>query len=572
MFAAARRRKSSTTTQLSETELEIAHIWAKLIPGLIPRTVQPSDSFFDFGGNSFSAQQLPFYIRRSRGVDISISTIYDQPTLAAMAHYVESQSEDGADHGTSHNKHGFNGVHADHANGVKLSSYADDAESLKSELPPQFPTPSILSGDEAHVVLLTGATGFLGAYVLKDILSRGSLVSKVLALVRAKDHLQAAARLENTCRAYGVWDKGWLDRIECLVGDLVQPQLGLPDEHWQELSQKVDVVVHNGANVHWIQPYTTLKGPNVMGTIQAIRLCAVGRAKQFAFVSSTAVLDADAFVHKSEASINAGGEGITENDDLADSRSTLSTGYGQSKWVSEYLIREAGRRGLCGWIVRPGYVLGDSKSGITNTDDFLIRMLKGCIQLGSRPNINNSVNMVPVDHVARVVAACAFNKIGKGIQVAHVTAHPRLRLNQFLAVLQTYGYAIPVVDYIPWTRALEDYVGQAITGDQFALMSLFTFVVNDLPSNTRAPELDDTNAEAVLYDDSKWTGEDVSEGSAVTKNTIGLYLAYLVSIGFLPRPDLDKHINGITKALPRVKVTEDQKSHLVNVGGRGTLV
>ena len=68
---------------------------------------------------------------------------------------------------------------------------------------------------------------------------------------------------------------------------------------------------------------------------------------------------------------------ISEDDDLQGSRIGLGTGYGASKWVSEQLVREAGRRGLTGSIVRPGYVLGDTVNGICNTDDFLIRMLKG---------------------------------------------------------------------------------------------------------------------------------------------------------------------------------------------------
>jgi L-2-aminoadipate reductase len=206
-------------------------------------------------------------------------------------------------------------------------------------------------------------------------------------------------------------------------------------------------------------------------------------------------------------------------------------------------------------------------AAVTNTDDFLVRMMKGCIQLASRPNINNTVNMVPVDHVARVVAACAFRPSISPLGVAHVTGHPRLRFNQFLAALETYGYDVPLSDYIPWTGALENYVNnvRSNSNSQLALMPLFTFVANDLPSNTRAPELDDTNAERALYADQDWTGEDVSEGSGVTKNTIGLYLAYLVAIGFLPPPSSTP-----MKALPRVTITDQQKEALFSVGGRGT--
>lgn len=99
-----------------------------------------------------------------------------------------------------------------------------------------------------------------------------------------------------------------------------------------------------------------------------------------------------------------------------------------------------------------------SASTATNTDDFLIRMLKGCIQLNARPNINNTVNMVPVDHVARVVIASAFQPPCKPIGVAQVTGHPRLRFNQFLGALQLYGYNVPQVDYVPWSLSLEQYV------------------------------------------------------------------------------------------------------------------
>ena len=95
---------------------------------------------------------------------------------------------------------------------------------------------------------------------------------------------------------------------------------------------------------------------------------------------------------------------------------------------------------------------------VTNTDDFLIRMLKGCVQLGSRPDIINTVNMVPVDHVARLVVACALHPPVSPLGVAQVTSHPRLKLNEFLGCLETYGYNVPNEGYEDWTAQLEDYV------------------------------------------------------------------------------------------------------------------
>lgn len=106
------------------------------------------------------------------------------------------------------------------------------------------------------------------------------------------------------------------------------------------------------------QPDDALKPANVLSTLSAMALCAAGKPKTFTFISSTSVLDTDHYIQMSE-----GGTPVPESDDLEGSRKNLSTGYGQSKWVSEYLVRQAGKRGLKGTIVRPGYVTGDSVSG-----------------------------------------------------------------------------------------------------------------------------------------------------------------------------------------------------------------
>lgn len=88
------------------------------------------------------------------------------------------------------------------------------------------------------------------------------------------------------------------------------------------------------------------------------------RAKHVCFISSTSALDTPHYVSLSERlTASHSPTGILESDELDGAQQGLSTGYGQSKWVGEYLMREAGRRGLSGVIVRPGYVLGGSKHG-----------------------------------------------------------------------------------------------------------------------------------------------------------------------------------------------------------------
>lgn len=245
-----------------------------------------------------------------------------------------------------------------------------------------------------------------------------------------------------------------------MTGNLGDPRLGLSESTWDKLAQEVNVVIHNGALVHWVYPYSNLKPANVQGTLDILALCATGIPKRLSFVSSTSVLDTPYFVKLSAESVAKGGSGVLESDDLSGSSTGLGTGYGQSKWVAEYLVRAAGARGLRGTVVRPGYVTGDKATGVTNTDDFLIRMTKGCIQLGCRPRIANTVNMVPVNHVARVVVASALSPPQAPLGVAQVTSHPRLTFSQYLATLQTFGYDVPEVEYSVWKKKLEDYAAQ----------------------------------------------------------------------------------------------------------------
>jgi L-aminoadipate-semialdehyde dehydrogenase len=371
-----------------------------------------------------------------------MSIIFQNPTLKTFAAQIERRTS------------ATNGEVNGHADAVE--DYAADAKNLAKTLPASFPSAdSKITSSTPLTVFLTGATGFLGAYLLRDLLTRTSPPIKVIAHVRSVDSAAALHRVTQSCQAYGVWDPSWTSRITCVTGNLGGHHLGLSESAWDRHAREVDIVIHNGAMVHWVYPYSNLKPANVQGTLDILALCATGKPKHLSFVSSTSVLDTPHFVKQSQ-----GGNEVSEDDDLSGSATGLGTGYGQSKWVAEYLVRAAGACGLRGTIVRPGYVTGDKTSGVTNTDDFLIRMAKGCVQLGCRPKITNTVNMVPVNHVARVVVAAALSPPKTPLGVAQVTSHPRLTFSEYLATLQTYGYDVPEVEYSVWKKKLEDYAAQ----------------------------------------------------------------------------------------------------------------
>ena len=544
---------------MTETERTVASHWARLIGGLNPKTISPQNDFFDLGGHSLLAQQMLLVVRKAMGANVSINTLYENPSLAGFSAQVDRKLRVAS--GATEEPDAKDG---------EDPAYAKSLDELTQQLPTSFQSadPATIRARTNPTIFLTGATGFLGAYLIKDILERTSREVTLIAHVRsAKEPKAALERLRRSLEGYGMWRDGWSTRLSCVVGDLMQPQLGIDASSWKMLSEKVDMVIHNGAMVHWVKRYQDMMAANVISTMDALRLCNEGKPKTFTFVSSTSVLDTDHYVNLSVQQTSTGQGAVPEADDMMGSRTGLTTGYGQTKWVSEQLVREAGRRGLRGSVVRPGYILGDSETGVCNTDDFLIRMLKGCIQLAVRPRIINTVNAVPVNHVARVVVAAALNPLADGVHVVHVTGHPRLRMSEYLSLLEYYGFKVPEVSYADWKAELENYVsagGQEKDQEQHALMPLYHMCVNDLPATTRAPELDDRNTVEILKEDAEnWTGIDESGGYGIGREDVGKYLRYLAETGFVGWP------TGKGRPLPEVHLSKAQLEAVGAVGGRG---
>jgi L-aminoadipate-semialdehyde dehydrogenase len=441
-------------------------------------------------------------------------------------------------------------------------SYAADAQELLSQLPDYIPQAPVNWDytERPPTVLLTGATGFLGSYILRELLE-GPAKARVIVHVRAEDAEAGLSRVESTAAAYGLWSPEWSSRIEAVVGDISKPSLGVSQDTWNRLSDSVNLIIHNGAHVNWMLPYSSLRAANVLSTLECIRLCAEGKPKRLSFVSSTSTLDTQHYVQLSRDVET----GVLETDDLQGSRKGLETGYGQSKWASEYIIRNAGVRGLTGAIVRPGYVTGDPTSGISVTDDFLVRLWKGCLQVGARPDITNTVNAVPVSQVSRIVVAAGLllpTVTGQSLSVAQVTSHPRLKLNEWIGALEHYGYHTPLVPYQDWRTKVVRYVEDK-ANEEHALLPLFHFVTGDLPANTIAPEMDDSQATAALELYDKRTNSGAPDKPlAVNIRTIGVYLAYLVAVGFLPAP-----VENGEQELPEVDASRLQAVK-VALGGR----
>ncbi|PGH27777.1 L-aminoadipate-semialdehyde dehydrogenase [Polytolypa hystricis UAMH7299] len=542
------RRASQVAAAMTDTQKAVAKIWGETLPNITARMLLPNSNFFDEGGHSILAQQMLFKVRRTwKDIDLPMSAIFQSQTLEAFAAEIDRALDP-------------TGLRLDAmpmSGNIEDQAYAADAGDLAKELPSSIP--SVNSDAKSSTVFLTGATGFLGSYLLRDLLNDNL---RVIAHVRGKDSASALERIESISKAYGLWSEDWRSRLDAVVGDISKPSLGLSREDWERVANEADTIVHNGAFVNWMLPYSSLRASNVLSTMDCISLCSSGKPKRLAFVSSTSTLDTDYYVKLSQESIAAGGTGVQESDDLEGSRKGLATGYGQSKWASEYVVREAGKRGLAGAVIRPGYITGDPETGVSITDDFLVRVWKGCLQLGACPEITNTLNQVPVTQVARIVVAAATHPPVSPLGVVQVTSHPRLKFNEYTRALETYGYTVPQVPYETWSATLKEYVVDTNKEDH-ALLPLFHLVAGDLPANSIAPELDDRNAAAALRAAGAQEEDPLAAG-ALTIDTIGRYLAFLVAVGFLPPPPQKGE-----RELPSGSLSAERIAAMANLGGRG---
>jgi len=296
-------------------------------------------------------------------------------------------------------------------------------------------------------VFLTGATGFLGGFLLHSLLERTT--ATVHCLVRAKDGPTALQRIERGLREAGLWHPSMQERLRPVVGDLSLPQFGLSRSEFERLCAAADAIYHNGASVDFVAPYLSVREVNVRSTVECLRLACLGAPKRVHFVSSLAVF-------------NCSGRHLFQclgEEQVLDDPNRLFGGYPQSKWVGEALVREAGRRGLPVSVYRPGLVTGHSRTGHFNQDDFLCRFLKGCLQLGAFPDLEFDLDMTPVDYVAEALVHLSLRPDAAG-QTFHLANPAPLSYRALLDWLWDFGYPVRRPPYEEWQRELQESVDE----------------------------------------------------------------------------------------------------------------
>jgi long-chain acyl-CoA synthetase len=260
------------------------------------------------------------------------------------------------------------------------------------------------------VILLTGASGFLGALGARRLVARTD--HEVVALVRAPDAQEATSRLT---RAWWDWPELAAGiaggRIQAVAGDVREPGLGLGPADRQRLARRVTHIVHAAADLRVTAPLAELRRTNVTGVAHLLELASAAQRDH----------GLTRLTHVSTAYVAGLRPGEVAEDDLT-GRYGFANGYERSKYEGERLARAASAA-LPVTVVRPAMIVGDSRTGAVRTFNTvyapLRRYLMGRRLLPVGPGLR--VNIVPVDWVADAIVRLTFDPAAEG-RTVHLTA------------------------------------------------------------------------------------------------------------------------------------------------------
>jgi amino acid adenylation domain-containing protein/thioester reductase-like protein len=441
-----------------EIETIVAEIWAELLK---VERVGRQDNFFALGGHSLLVVQTTARLRKSLGVEVRVDALFARPVLSDFARGVESSRNGGV----------LATMRADGTEYLPTVIRDLGAEAiLDASIVPRSQTPA---ATPAENVFLTGASGFLGCFLLAELLNRTQ--STVYCLVRSSTNEDGMARIRAKLKSYDLWDAATSARIVAVPGDLSKPLLGLSVKQFEMMADVVDAVYHSAAIVHAVYSYDLIKAANVLGTQEIIRMACRGRRKVLHHISTISVfpplLDADEV-------------GPVTEDALFERWQNLSTGYAQSKWVAEKLVRMAGSRGVPIAIYRPSFISGSPLSGAGNPSDFLSRFIFACLQLGFAPDLDDidiGINMLPVDYTSRGIVALSLREDVLGRCFNFVNDKP-MRLSKVSEFILSWGRK----SGFPMQRvSFESWLAGCNASEDLKMLQVF-FPEQALPTNAVA--------------------------------------------------------------------------------------
>jgi amino acid adenylation domain-containing protein/thioester reductase-like protein len=444
LLALSRTDQPQAAEKLTGSRQTIAAIWCRLLG---TENIRAEDNFFDIGGHSLLAAKLATAIDQQIGVKVYVRDIYEYPTINRLAQALDERSG-----------HALPTVDSEPVRALQDDVWLPADITIN----PQYDAGQISS---PRAILLTGATGFIGAHLLAELLA--TTRAEVYCLVRERGRISPQRRLDEILTRYQIaLSAEQRGRIHLVPGDVAEPDFALSPERYRELSQRVDIIYHSASAVNFIQPYSYMKRDNVQGLREIIRFAAHQRTKPLMLMSTISVY--------SWGHLHTGKRVMLESDDIDQNLPAVITdiGYVRSKWVMEKIADLAESQGLPLMTFRLGYATCHSRTGVSASYQWWGRLVKTCIASGTRPALQDlREGLTTVDYMTQAIAHVSRNPqaLGKKFNLIHQHRN-NLTLQDFFGLLEReFGYHFRPLPFEQW-RAQWEHNGDA---PLYPLLSLF---------------------------------------------------------------------------------------------------
>jgi thioester reductase-like protein len=446
--------------------LRLAVIVAQTLRVPIAR-VQANVPFARLGMDSLGAVELTTAIEDGLGVALAMTAVHEHPTLERLVRSLESDNTAAAPSVVQR-------MRAD----AELPTDLEDALGALRHGQP-------VCARHARHILVTGATGFLGAHLVSELLQCSGATLHCLVRPGAGSVDRVQRQLEH----HGLWNDAHSARLRVVAGDLERSAFGMSRAQFTALAAQTEVVYHAAAAVNWIHGYDSLRAANVLGTREIIRFASTGNLKPVHFISSIGVCYS-----------TRGPRALDETANPLDAAAGLHLGYAQSKCVAESLMRAAGALGLPVTISRPALLSGHSVSGRGHGDDLVARFIAGCIRLGCAPDLDWRMDCLPVDFAARAMVGLSLDH-ARGVAISSLLNDGARHWRECVLWMRLRGYALDLVPYAEWQMRL-----RRTSGADHPLHPLRSFFLHGVPAEggLTLPELyEESRRTTIVRDDSR---------------------------------------------------------------------
>ncbi|CAG8343945.1 unnamed protein product [Penicillium salamii] len=392
--------------------------------------LSPDENILSLGLSSLQVAQFLGRVKQRVGISLSIKDLYINPSIESLAKHLHQ-------------------VNGDNYGPSELLQFEADSHLADDiELVPDW-------SSEGRV-FLTGATGFIGGNLLYRWLSMSSM-KEIACLARGNEDLSPMDRIKNDLKKYDLWSEDIAEKMTKVIvldGDITQERLGLSQSDYHWLTSWAPAVFHAAAKVNWCIPYSGHFAQNILGTKNVLRVAADGRRKSFHYISSIDVWAVTGFI--------LGTEVVSEDGPLKVHLASLpfDTGYAQSQWVADEMVQRVRDKGLPVIIYRPGFVVGDSKTGAGNPDDFFSRMIAGCVQLGYWPLLPaQNQGYVTVDYVCDSILHIASDNcnIGRAYTLGAPNSDSSTDMERLCVLINQAGFPLQQIPYSDWLKKLQTW-------------------------------------------------------------------------------------------------------------------